>query len=124
MGDAGVKADIAANAIPGFAASTKGQVAIVTGGCSGMGLAFATKAAQCGMICVVMDMDAAKFPDTEKALKGAGAPDVLTAKADVSKMAELAAVAKDVAARFPSAPVALICANAGYGGPPLLDLLF
>ena len=56
----------------------------------------ATKAAQCGMIPVVLDMDTAQFPATEQALKAAGALEVFTARADVSKAAELAQVAKDV----------------------------
>ena len=81
-----------------------------------MGLAFATKAAQCGMIPIVMDMDTSKFEKVSSDLRAAGAPDVFTAKADVSKMAELAGIAKDVEARFPAAqhPISIICANAGY----------
>jgi len=121
--DAQIKNDIQENAIPGFSQSSKGGLAVVTGGCSGMGLAFATKAAQCGMIPIVLDMDTTKFPQVEQELRKQGAPDVFTAKADVSKMEELAKIASDVQGRFPMAsyPISVICANAGYGGPPLLD---
>ena len=41
------------------------------------------------MVVVVLDMDSLQFPKTEEALKAAGAPDVMTARADVSKMGEL-----------------------------------
>ena len=57
-----------------------------------MGLAFATKAAQCGMIPVVLDMDTSRFGEVEKELRAAGAPDVFTAKADVTSMDELAKI--------------------------------
>lgn len=119
--DAITKADTAANAIPGFFTSSAGRLAIVTGGCSGMGLAFATRAASCGMIPCVLDMDTASFPNVEKELRAAGAPDVFTAKADVSSMDELAKIAGDIAAKFSAAtPIGIICANAGYAGPTIL----
>ena len=35
------------------------------------------------MIPVVLDLDTAQFAETEQTLKAAGAPDVMTAKADV-----------------------------------------
>merc|ERR1719160_1323294 len=56
-------------------------------------------------------------------LRAANAPDVLTVQADVSQFADLASVAKRLDAQFPADrfPVGLIHANAGYGGPRLLD---
>lgn len=118
-----MQSDMQENAIPNFMVSVKGGLAVVTGGCSGMGLAVATKAATCGMIPVVLDMDTSQFAATEQELKAAGAPEVFSAKADVSSFAELAKIAQEVSARFPPDrfPISLIHANAGYGGPPLLD---
>ena len=75
----------------------KGRIAVVTGGCSGMGLAMALNAARDGMVLIVMDMDVAQFPETEKTLKAAGAPEVFCAKTDVSQYAEVAKVAQEVA---------------------------
>ena len=53
------------NAIPKFA--TRGDckgLAIVTGACSGMGLAFARKAATQKMVVVALDLAADKFAET------------------------------------------------------------
>lgn len=65
---------LADNAISNFSsrADCKG-LAIVTGACSGMGLAFAAKAAAQGMVVVVLDIADGKFAEVEAQLKAAGA---------------------------------------------------
>lgn len=116
-----MKADQAANAIPGFSTNSKGRLAIVTGASSGMGLAFATRAASCGMIPCVLDMAVDSFPQLETDLRSAGAPDVFFAKCDVSQWDDLARIAEEISSRFgPDLPIAIICANAGYAGPTIL----
>lgn len=47
--------------------------------------------------------------------------DVCSFKCDVTSMESMNAVASQVFGRFPDMPVSLICANAGFGGPGLLD---
>lgn len=68
-----LKDAFASNAIPDFEnrSDCKG-LAIVTGGSSGMGKAFAMRAATCGMTVVVMDIGTSTFPQLESELKAAG----------------------------------------------------
>jgi len=114
-------ANTSANAIPDFASrpDCKG-LAVVTGGSSGIGRGLAIKAAACGMTVVVLDLTDKQFPEVEDELREVGAPDVMMAQCDVSKVAEVYRVAKEALARFEHLPVSLICANAGYTGPGIL----
>ena len=122
MDDGAIAAALESNSIPGFATRTDCRgVAVITGGSSGMGLAFAKRAATCGMSVVVLDVSTTTFLELEDSLKGLGAAGVMTRKCDVSNWHEMKEAAADALRRFPDLPISLICANAGYGGPALFD---
>ncbi|MFA3916776.1 SDR family NAD(P)-dependent oxidoreductase [Ruegeria hyattellae] len=90
------------------------SVAVVTGGASGIGLAAGLKFAAMGMRVVAADSDTDKLAAAEKALRNAGAADVMTAATDVSDRAQVEALKKDVDAQFGGADIMLN--NAGVGG--------
>ncbi|MBO9403323.1 SDR family NAD(P)-dependent oxidoreductase [Shimia sp. R9_3] len=96
---------------PAFQSSS---VAVVTGGASGIGLAAAAKFAGMGMKVVAVDRDADKLAEAEKALRAAGAADVMTAATDVSDRAQLETLEQEVTARFGGADI--LMNNAGVGG--------
>merc|ERR1719191_1928207 len=73
------------------------------------------------MIVVGTDISNGKFADVEKQLRAAGAQDVMLCTADVGKFAAMAKVATDAKAKFGSAPLRVIYANAGFITPPILD---
>lgn len=91
-----------------------GSVAVVTGGASGIGLAAATKFAGMGMKVVAVDRDADKLVEAERALRAAGAADVMTSSTDISDRAQVEALEKEVTARFGGADI--LMNNAGVGG--------
>jgi 3-oxoacyl-[acyl-carrier protein] reductase len=75
-----------------------GRVGVVTGGCSGIGLAIAQRIADSGGLLSLWDRDAAALEKTAKEL-GAKTK-VHTAVVDVSKYADVQAAAKSTAAHF------------------------
>ncbi|MEM9627984.1 MAG: SDR family NAD(P)-dependent oxidoreductase [Pseudomonadota bacterium] len=90
------------------------SVAVITGGASGIGLATATKFAGLGMRLVIVDRAEDKLADTERALRAAGAADVMTSATDVSDRKQVEALEALVTERFGG--VDILMNNAGIGG--------
>jgi hypothetical protein len=75
-------------------------VAVVTGGAAGIGRAAAMEYARRGMRVVVVDLRPDRLEETARALREAGAAEVMTSAADVSERAALVALEAEVADRF------------------------
>ncbi len=92
---------------------TSGQVAVVTGGGSGIGLALADRLGAAGLNLVLADVqDDALAAAAEQV--GAHGVDVLTVRTDVSKHEEVEALAARTLERFGA--VHVVCNNAGVAG--------
>jgi NAD(P)-dependent dehydrogenase (short-subunit alcohol dehydrogenase family) len=94
-----------------------GQVAVVTGGASGLGLALAHEFAGRGMSVVLADVEAAALDDAVVALEKSGAS-VLGVPTDVRKPDQVDGLAAATLERF--GRVDLVCNNAGvatFSGP-------
>lgn len=89
---------------------TKGQVAVVTGGGSGIGLALANRLASAGLHLVVADVQDDALAAATQELEAHGV-DVLAVHTDVSKEAEVQALAAATLDRFGA--VHVVCNNAG-----------
>ncbi|SNB78263.1 short chain dehydrogenase [Arboricoccus pini] len=101
------------------AALASGQVALLTGAASGIGLAAATRFAGFGMKLVIVDIDANALAKAEGELLAAGAPEVMAAVVDVADAAAMRALANRVAQVF--GPLSVLMNNAGReGGGELL----
>jgi len=85
-------------------------VAVITGGASGIGWGIAERCAAEGMKVVIADIEEAALKQAEKTLKGGGAK-VLTARTDVSKIADVEALAQKTLDAFGG--VHLLFNNAG-----------
>jgi NAD(P)-dependent dehydrogenase (short-subunit alcohol dehydrogenase family) len=90
-----------------------GNVAVITGGASGIGLALAERFIAEGMRVVLADIDAPKLRDVEARLTEAGA-DVATTICDTTSEAAVAELAEFTLDRFGAAHV--LCNNAGILG--------
>jgi len=90
----------------------KDKVALVTGAASGIGFALADRFASVGMKVVLADVEVAALATAEAALKAKGAP-VLAVRTDVSKAAEVEALAQAAYDKFGA--VHVLCNNAGVG---------
>ena len=88
----------------------KDKVAVITGGASGLGRAMADRFAREGMRIVIADVDAATLARAEAEMKAAGA-DVLAVRCDVSKAADVEALATKALDRFGA--VHIVANNAG-----------
>jgi NAD(P)-dependent dehydrogenase (short-subunit alcohol dehydrogenase family) len=88
----------------------KGKVAVVTGAASGIGRGLAAHCAFEGMKVVLADVEEAPLAQTETDLREAGA-EVLAVRADVSKAADVEALARAALDRFGA--VHLLFNNAG-----------
>jgi NAD(P)-dependent dehydrogenase (short-subunit alcohol dehydrogenase family) len=91
----------------------EGQVAVVTGAASGIGLALARGLARRGVFLCLLDVEAQALEAAAEGLQADGAV-VLTQAVDVSDAAQVARVAAEVTGRF-GAPDLLVN-NAGVGG--------
>ena len=91
----------------------KGQVAVVTGGASGIGFALAEAFARKGLSIVLADVQTDALAEAEQRIKDLGV-DVLSVRTDVSKEAEVQALAAATLERFRA--VHVVCNNAGVGG--------
>lgn len=74
--------------------------AVVTGGASGIGLASACRFAARGLNVVLVDRRETHLEAAARAVKDAGAPEVMTSASDVSDLASLQALEAKVADRF------------------------
>src|SRR5215207_10887010 len=90
-----------------------GNVAVITGGASGIGLALAERFIAEDMRVVLADIDAPKLRDVEARLTEAGA-EVATTICDTSSEAAVAELAELTVERFGAAHV--LCNNAGIIG--------
>ena len=88
----------------------EGQVAVVTGGASGIGRAMAERFAAAGMKIVLADIEASVLDSTAKEMRDAGA-DVLTQQTDVSDGAAVDSLAANTLDHFGA--VHIVCNNAG-----------
>jgi NAD(P)-dependent dehydrogenase (short-subunit alcohol dehydrogenase family)/alkanesulfonate monooxygenase SsuD/methylene tetrahydromethanopterin reductase-like flavin-dependent oxidoreductase (luciferase family) len=92
----------------------RGQVAVVTGAGSGIGQALAERFAAEGMKVVIADIDADALDRVRSSLELQGA-EVLSVSTDVSRAADVEALAAKTLARFEA--VHVLCNNAGVVGP-------
>jgi NAD(P)-dependent dehydrogenase (short-subunit alcohol dehydrogenase family) len=90
----------------------EGKTAVITGGASGMGRAFADRFAAAGMQLVLGDVEQRALDTAVEELRAAGAT-VTGVRTDVSKAADMAALA---AAALALGPVHVVCLNAGVAG--------
>jgi NAD(P)-dependent dehydrogenase (short-subunit alcohol dehydrogenase family) len=91
----------------------KGRTAVVTGAASGIGRGLADRFAAEGMNVVIADVERGALDAAEDEMKAAGAT-VLAVRTDVSKMADVQALADATVERFGG--VHVVCNNAGVGG--------
>lgn len=89
-----------------------GRTAVITGAASGIGLELARRAAAEGMNLVLADIEYARLEEAAATL-GLPAERLLLQRTDVSREAEIAALADAAFARFGG--VHLLCNNAGVG---------
>ena len=92
------------------------KVAVVTGGASGLGRAMADRFAREGMKVVIADVDAGALAKAEAEMKAAGA-DVLASLCDVSKAADVEALARRALERFGAVHVVVNNAGVSPVGP-------
>lgn len=96
------------------------QVALVTGGASGLGYAFAEILAACGAVVVIADWNAERLALAASSLaQTAGAP-VHAAQLDVSDAAAVDTVVDSIVADHGSIDIAFANAGVARGRPPLL----
>ena len=88
----------------------KNKVAVITGAASGIGLGLAERFADAGMKLVLADIEEAPLMEVSKRLRAKGTP-VLAQRLDVSKGAEMDALARQSVAEFGA--VHVVCNNAG-----------
>jgi NAD(P)-dependent dehydrogenase (short-subunit alcohol dehydrogenase family) len=88
----------------------QGKVAVITGGASGLGRAMAERFAREGMSIVLADVEPNALAKTEAEMKAAGTK-VIGVRTDVSKAAEVEALAQKTLAAFGA--VHLVANNAG-----------
>ncbi|OHV90770.1 SDR family NAD(P)-dependent oxidoreductase [Mesorhizobium sp. ORS 3428] len=101
-------------ALPAFAS---GNVAVITGGASGIGLAAAKRYAGMGMKTVIADIDGARLDGARQAVAAIGGEDAVVAIAtDVSRADEVDRLAEAAYSAFGS--VSVLMNNAGVGNNP------
>jgi NAD(P)-dependent dehydrogenase (short-subunit alcohol dehydrogenase family) len=97
-------------------AMSPNNVAVITGGASGIGLAAATRFARLGMKVAIADIGADRLKDAEKQLSAiapAGAASVMTMAVDVSRPDDVTKLEDAVRARFGGTDI--LMNNAGIG---------
>jgi NAD(P)-dependent dehydrogenase (short-subunit alcohol dehydrogenase family) len=87
-----------------------GKVAVVTGAASGIGLALAQRFAAAGMKVVLADVEPAPLAEAARAVAGGGG-ETLAVRTDVSRAADVEALAAASVAAFGA--VHVVCNNAG-----------
>jgi len=93
-----------------------GNVAVVTGAASGIGLAAARRFAMLGMRLVMVDLGGTALDQAAEEIAGLAASDVIAAATDVADREQLARLQVEVVSNF--GPVALLMNNAGVGNNP------
>jgi NAD(P)-dependent dehydrogenase (short-subunit alcohol dehydrogenase family) len=95
-----------------------GKVAVVTGGASGLGRAFADRFAALGAKVVVADIEDAALAQAVDELKAAGA-DVVGVHTDVAELTDVEALRDRALETFGA--VHVVCNNAGVAGGSVID---
>jgi NAD(P)-dependent dehydrogenase (short-subunit alcohol dehydrogenase family) len=98
----------------------RGQVALVSGGASGIGQAMALGLARCGASVAIMSRNLDNLGNGLEVLRAAGA-DAIAVAADVRDRAQLAAAFDQVEAQL--GPVSMLLNNAGANFPSLAENL-
>ncbi|HEX7094543.1 MAG TPA: SDR family NAD(P)-dependent oxidoreductase [Acidimicrobiales bacterium] len=93
--------------------SLDGKTAVITGGASGMGRAFAERFAKAGMRIVIGDVEDAALEKAVAELREAGA-EVIGQRTDVSSEDDMRSLARRAFDEY--GRVNLVCLNAGVGG--------
>ncbi len=93
----------------------KGKVAVVTGAASGMGRAMADTFAAAGMSVVLADIEEQPLNDAATDIAAQTGAQTLAVRTDVSKLADIEALAAAALDQFGGAHV--LCNNAGVGVP-------
>ena len=95
-----------------------GKVALVTGGASGLGYAFASILADCGATVVVADWNAERLEKAVGDLSARGR--VVSFPLDVTDAAEVGVCVDSIAAEYKSIDIAFANAGIARGRPPLI----
>lgn len=95
-----------------------GKVALVTGGASGLGYAFASILADCGALVVVADWNAERLEKAVEDLSARGR--VVSFPLDVTDAAEVRACVDSIADEYESVDIAFANAGIARGRPPLI----
>ena len=98
----------------------RNQVALVTGGASGLGYAFAEILASCGAVVVVADWNPERLAQAASSLAATAGRPVHAAQLDVSDAAAVTAVVDSIVADHGSIDIAFANAGVARGRPPLL----
>src|ERR1017187_9249414 len=93
----------------------KGKVAVITGGASGLGRAMAERFAREGMSIVLADVEPNALAKAEAEMKAAGTK-VIGVRTDVSKAADVEALAQQTLAAFGAVHVLANNAGVAEGG--------
>jgi len=96
----------------------RGKVAVVTGGASGMGRAFADRFAAEGMRLVLADVEEPELERAVAELQATGA-DVIGVRTDVSRLEDVQALRDRTFEAFGA--VHVVCNNAGVAGGSVID---
>ena len=96
----------------------RGQVALVTGGASGLGLAFASILADCGATVVIADWNAERLEKAAAGLSARGR--VAAATLDVTDAGAVGSLVDGIVAEYKSIDIAFANAGIARGRPPLL----
>src|SRR6516165_705291 len=96
----------------------RGQVALVTGGASGLGYAFSSILADAGATVVVADWNAERLEKATAELSAHGR--VTTATLDVTDAAAVTSLVDEIVAEYKSIDIAFANAGIARGRPPLL----
>lgn len=94
-----------------------GQVAVITGGASGIGRACALAFARCGADIAVADLNNGRLADTAAAVSALGRR-VVTARCDVTSDADVDAFAAQVSEELGRADLVMLNAGVSLLGPP------
>src|SRR5215471_15071867 len=98
----------------------RGRVALVTGGASGLGYAFASILADCGAVVLVADWNAERLEKAVAALSGDSGAAVTGARLDVADAAATRARVDGIVAEHGRIDIAFANAGIARGRPPLL----
>ena len=94
----------------------EGKVALITGGCSGIGLATAVRMAQEGCSLVLADINVERFDEARSMVEDAGGQ-VFTVHADVTKRSDNENMVREAVKRFGRLDILVTSAGKGCGVP-------